>query len=391
MKLVHASDLHLITPRYAIGDSRLVEAKAILAKLLATAVEAKATLLVISGDTFDSRWVSPTVLHLLADWLADCAVAGIRVVIVPGNHDGMTTIGDPSTHALRWLAALHLPWVDVILEPGLFQTRDGDDERIDIWALPYPHKRAMDAQLPDVPVDERAIEVGHRIEEAIRTLAIRPDPAIPFVFVGHVSILGAALGSEAAMKLGWDTGISSDVLAPFDYAALGHIHRQQAIAPNAWYAGSAAYLDFKDADTPKGFLVVEVEPGKPPVVQPVPSGARPMHDLTFEQAPDGSLVGRLAVWRDEPIVRATIHATVERPRPEAIAGLVRALRDRGALLVKTVVDLDLPIVEAAVQEVDPEADDTDLLAGFLTEHGQPLEPTLSVGRTLISAITNAEA
>lgn len=392
MKLIHASDLHLITARYAIGDSRVTEALAVLDRLLATAQAEGTKLIVLSGDTFDTRWVSPATLHLFTQWLAECGAAEITVVIIAGNHDGMTTVGDASTHALRWLDALELPHVRVLLEPGPVDlvTHAGP---VTFWALPYPHKRAMDAELADVPVDERAIEVGRRVEEAIRTLAVRrPDRADwPFVFVGHVTVTGAKLGSEAAMKLGWDASISADVLAPFDYAALGHIHRQQEVAPNAWYAGSAMSLDFGDAGSPKGFLLVDVKPGEKPTVIPFPSGARPMVDVAFTQDPSGGLTFKLptALLAQGAIARATIHATVSRPRPEVLSAVTRALRDAGAIFVKTVVDLDLPVVESEQQEVDPEADDGDLLAGWLTDHGQPLEPTMTVGRTLIAAIDAA--
>lgn len=384
MRLLHCSDIHGGVVRYGVGDSRLRDIEATLGRIADDAVASAVTWTIISGDAFDSRRPGPDWLRVFADFVHRIG----RLIIVPGNHDGTTTIGDPSTHALLWLASLGLPGVHVLTSPGVHRLGEGENA-IDIFALPYPHKRALDAQLAAMPVDERANEVGQRVERIIAELAIRPSPDVPFVLVGHVTVLGAKLGSEAAMKLGWDAGIGVDALQPFDYAALGHVHRQQQIAPNAWYAGSVEYLDFKDLGAKKGWLIVDVTPGQPPVVTPRLNPGRPMLDVSIAQHSNGDLVASVPpgpAWRYGPIVRLSINATVDRPRPQAIAALVKAVKEMGASFVKTAVRLDLPTTAATATEVDPEADTDTLLAGWLVQHGHPIEPTLSVGRQLLASL-----
>jgi exonuclease SbcD len=392
VKLLHCSDLHLGVTRYGVGDSRLRDIEATLGRIADDAEAHDVAAVLISGDTFDSRRPGPDWLRVFASFVARLR----RLIIVPGNHDGMTTIGDPDTHALLWLAALALPNVHVLTEPGVatFEPRLGQ-EPLDVFALPYPHKRALDSQLADMPVDERATEVGRRVEAAIRELAIRPDPGVPFVFIGHVSTIAAKLGSEAAMKMGWDAMIDPAVLAPFDYAALGHVHRQQQVAPNAWYAGSPEYLDFGDVEAERGWLIVNVEPGQTPVVTVRPNPTRAMVDVVMEQDRTGDwLVDFTALPARNPaaalpMFRVTFHATVERPKPAAIAQTIAWLRAQGASYIKTVVKLDLPVSDNVVQEVDPEADTATLLEGWLREHGHPVEPTLSVGRRLLADLEAA--
>ena len=59
--------------------------------------------------------------------------------------------------------------------------------------------------------------------------------------------------------------LPSNVAHPaFDYIALGHIHKHQALSdePPLVYAGSLERLDFSDETDDKGFYLVEIKPDK---------------------------------------------------------------------------------------------------------------------------------
>ena len=88
MKILHTGDLHLDSPFCAndsqTADERREAQRAILRRIFACAKEENCDLMLIAGDLFDGRYVTPEtealVLKLLRE--SDCPV-----VIAPGNHD----------------------------------------------------------------------------------------------------------------------------------------------------------------------------------------------------------------------------------------------------------------------------------------------------------------
>ena len=251
--------------------------------------------MVIAGDTFHTRRPSPAAMAMLAEAVARLQARGIVPVVLPGNHDGMNTIGWATSHTLRWMAALSLMGVRIVTAPLVEElaTRDGS---VILTAMPYPHKRAFDTdpQLAELDPQDRVLEAGKRVERVIEALAdqaVELGGELPRLFAGHLSVAGAAFGTEQAMRMEWDAVVRAEVFDRFDYAALGHIHRQQQLSPRAWYAGSPDFHGFADAGEKKGFLLAVVERGKEPVVELVPSGARKMGVLTLEQNTDGTWPG----------------------------------------------------------------------------------------------------
>ena len=65
----------------------------------------------------------------------------------------------------------------------------------------------------------------------------------------------------------------------FNYIALGHDHNPKQLTRNAVYAGSAERWSFKEADVPRRFLIVNVEPDDEPKITPIEiPQRRPMID-----------------------------------------------------------------------------------------------------------------
>jgi len=80
--LVHSSDLHVDEDR-AVG-SRNGDGTAGLRWVLVTARAARADVVLLAGDTFENNQLGQAILERARGLLAD---AGLRVVILPGNHD----------------------------------------------------------------------------------------------------------------------------------------------------------------------------------------------------------------------------------------------------------------------------------------------------------------
>ena len=104
----------------------------------------------------------------------------------------------------------------------------------------------------------------------------------------------------------------ADALPPVSYAALGHIHKPQAVSRGglvARYAGSPLQLDFGEAGEDKSVVVVDADPGRPVRVDLVPlqAGRRlatftgTLEELRAQAAQIGSAFVRAEIVSDEPI------------------------------------------------------------------------------------------
>jgi exonuclease SbcD len=111
-------------------------------------------------------------------------------------------------------------------------------------------------------------QIEARLGRIVEGLAAQVDDDLPAVLALHGTVAGAVYGSERSVMLGQDVVFSRSLLAnpKFDYVALGHIHKHQALPtgegqPPMVYAGSIERIDFGEAQEPKGFVVAEIEDG----------------------------------------------------------------------------------------------------------------------------------
>jgi DNA repair protein SbcD/Mre11 len=387
MRLLHTADLHLGLQRHGhltpSGlNSRIEDFTDTLRRIGDEAISRGVALVVLAGDTFNSRREGPQERNALATLVRRLTDAGIGTIILPGNHDGMSTIGDASTHSLLWLQSLGIEGCHVLTAPGKhrIETRDGP---VDVIAVPYPHKRLFETMLPDMEPDARLLEAGKRMDRIVRELKGMPTLDVPMILVGHFTTMAAKVGSETTMRPEWDVSVHPTAFNGYDYVALGHIHRQQQVAPNAWYAGSPEYIDFGEEGQNKGFLIVHVEAGRQPLVEPIPSGARAM--VTLHVAEDGyDTMDSI----DGAIVRLWFDFT-SRPPAQYIARVRAAALRAGAYDV--VPHWEAPKQQARTRvTLDPEADRVDIVRAWLESKGHPVEPTLAAARELIAGqITGA--
>ena len=111
-----------------------------------------------------------------------------------------------------------------------------------------------------------------------------PDRDV-LVFAAHLYVEGAGPSyTERPVDISDTYLTEADALPQVSYAALGHIHRPQAVARGgmaARYAGSPLQLDFGEAGEDKSVVVVDADPGRPVRVELVPLRAgRRLADFT---------------------------------------------------------------------------------------------------------------
>lgn len=392
MRALLTADLHGGLKRYGVatptGNSRIADFAAMLQRFVAQAVQRKVDLVIFAGDTFHTRHEGPEERAAFTQAVRQLRAAGITVIVLTGNHDGTTVIGDPRMSAMRWLLELRLPNVYVFIQDAhgeVIETRGG---QVSLTALPYPHKRAFDKVLAEMDPERRVLEAGARVERAIDAMAARArevNPKLPQLFVGHLTVGGSTAGSEATMRFSWDVAIRPEVLDVFDFAALGHIHKLQRIGAKGWYAGSPDHMDFSEEGLEKGFLLAEFGVGTEPQVEVIPSSPRPMQTVVATQAEGGEwdVAPAPQQLKDGAIVQLLV-----RPKGKVDAeqvGLVeRALREAGASFIKTRV-IAPDVGETARAEVDADLDPIEATRRWLEANQHPVEPAITEARGLIAA------
>ncbi len=113
------------------------------------------------------------------------------------------------------------------------------------------------------------------IQNQIEFKKIGLDPTTTNVLVMHGLAPNIARLNTVA-----EQEITPGMLDPrFEYIALGHIHNQQEVIPNVWYAGSQEYCTYGEVRDTKGGLLIEVEQGEPARVTHLDLPHTPMIEL----------------------------------------------------------------------------------------------------------------
>ncbi len=255
-RLLHLADVHHGASFTGFGDLAVSRQAAVLDAFRAIpelAAREGAHAVLIAGDLFDRPQPPDGVLAAARETLRRMVDAGLHVFLVPGNHDPVTV----HPHPYRELP----PGVHFFGEPTF-----GAPVSVETPAGPL-HVYGVGFD----PAKER---------EPLRTFR-RADLPGTHVVLLHGSVQGTPHWSASPNVL----RLTHEALAalPVDYIALGDHHRHRPPAQfgggvPACYAGSFAALDLTETG-PRGFVIADVEPGRPPVVRHVPSGVTRVEDV----------------------------------------------------------------------------------------------------------------
>lgn len=173
---------------------------------------------VFLGDWWHVRNRIPVVLLNAVDAeLARWGAAGVRLRVLPGNHDQVDVAGRNALEVFD-----RLPHVSVYTVP----TRDADG----LWV---PYRKS---------VDELTRLVTYGQSEALKA---GDQPAVLF---GHFGVTGALKG----VNIYDDDGVPLEALQGWPMVLLGHYHRRQQLG-NVQYIGSPWETRADEMGDPKGY------------------------------------------------------------------------------------------------------------------------------------------
>ncbi|WUH97770.1 exonuclease SbcCD subunit D [Spirillospora sp. NBC_00431] len=341
MKLLHMSDSHIggtVTAGTGRGHSRYSDFAAVLTEIVGIAGDVQPDLIVHTGDVFDRHVPSPEDFELAVRALVELSAIAPTVVI-RGNHDS-----PPLFQALDAMAALNtrdgIPALRFIAHArpsahgGILHYPARGGQRIRLAALPFVHRNRAVAGFDRPESASLAFADYLRAIQANLAVGLRDgfDPAADvLIFAAHMYVESALPDyTERRLDIASDYASATAALPTVAYAALGHIHKPQAIIRpglTARYAGSLLQMDFGEISDgqpeQKSVVIVDANPGRPTKIE-----VRPLHGgrklLTF--AGDLDALARQApqigdafvkVYIDVPESTPGLAATVTQLLPDA--------------------------------------------------------------------------
>jgi DNA repair protein SbcD/Mre11 len=331
MLLLHAADLHL---GKTLHERDLgADQEAMLDRLVELIAERHPAALLLAGDLYDRSIPPPAAVRLFDSFLSRAALADPELVVVaiPGNHDSAARLSFGTRIMSR--AGVHIRTEAADCERPIIVERGG--ERAAIWPLPFLGAGAFEdfpdnAPLPDEPsaspnvqpspsaeapqgeLDFGASQSGLKgqassglrsqaelFAEAMRHIRPKLLRDARNVLVAHCFATGGLASESERGFVGQAEEVDSSLFEPFDYAALGHLHRFQKAGTKGCYSGSPLAYSFAEGGERKGFVLVELKTEGGFEAQLIPF--KPLHAMRRIEGPFSVLAapGAYPEYRDD--------------------------------------------------------------------------------------------
>jgi exonuclease SbcD len=273
ISLVHVSDIH-----FGSGEShgrinaatglnvRFEDFVLALSKVVDFAIEKDCDIFLFSGDAYRNASPDPIYQKMFASQLKRLSSAGIKTILVVGNHDQL--LRSSQSHAMSVFQSLEVPGVMTVDRPMSIKL---DTKSGALQLIGLPHITRHQLMTLDKYKDLSAAEIDKVLVDHIRDLLrgyyLELDTTIPTVVTAHMATDSALAGIEEELLVGYTLTFPTEMFvdSKIDYVALGHIHKYQILrqkAPAIVYAGSLERVDFGEEKEDKGFVHVQIERGK---------------------------------------------------------------------------------------------------------------------------------
>lgn len=266
MKFLHLSDLHLGKRLNAFS---LLEDQQYMLSQLCDIVEREQTdAVILAGDIYDKAVPSAEAVQLFDHFLSRLVQLHQTVLLISGNHDSPERIAFGAS--LMESSHVHIaPVFSGTIAPVVLHDAYGE---IFYWLLPFVRPAQVRPFFPDAVIGG--------FQDAVQTIleSLPLDPAARNLMVTHQFVAGASLYDSGEQIIGGTDQICADLFAPFDYTALGHIHRpQQVTRENIRYSGSPLKYSLSEAPFAKTVPLVELREKGSLTVTELP--LHPLRDL----------------------------------------------------------------------------------------------------------------
>lgn len=269
MKILHLSDLHL--GKRVNEISMIEDQKYILSQIIKIVEEEEIDVVLLCGDIYDKSIPTIEAVNLLDEFLSELNEKEKKVLMISGNHDS----GE------RLAFGKHLFSKSNIYISSQFQgeteqiTLRDKDLSVHFYLLPF---------VKPVYVNHLLGIQTESYEECLRYLIeqMHVDTSQTNILLAHqfvtVNRKGPELSDSETSSLGGLDNIDYKVFDDFDYVALGHIHKPQAMGrEHVRYGGSILKYSFSEIYTQKKAAILTIEKNKKIHLSYRP--LKPLHDM----------------------------------------------------------------------------------------------------------------
>ena len=263
MRFFHLSDLHLGIKLYE--HDLLKDQKAILDEIVALTRQYQPDAVVFAGDIYDRSVPPVEAVALFDDFMTQlrAALPNGEILLISGNHDsaqrldvfrselsdrGIHMIGNPPMQKGETIERVTLTddfgavnfYLLPFVRPGMVRPVTGTKENGDNLSYPEAFSRLL--ALSPLNPDERNVLVSHQF--------FLPDG-------GDAENIERA--ENEVKQVGNVDAIPASLIADFDYAALGHIHKPMKVGSETLrYCGTPMPYSLSEENQQKGILMVEM-------------------------------------------------------------------------------------------------------------------------------------
>jgi len=251
MRFLHTADWHL--GKRLHGFDLQAEQQAAYQQILTLALDEKVDAVVIAGDLYDRAIPNEAAVKQLNGMLMDLNLKHqLPLLAISGNHDSAARLRTGSA----WFKATDF-YLNTKLSQAFTPVVIGDTQ---FFLLPY-FEPFEARQYFD---DESLHTVQQAMVKIVAAMQAKFDATKKHVLVAHFFAAGSAhVDSETQVMVGGLNAIPVDLLAPFDYVALGHLHGKDALhADRVRYSGSPVKFSISEANQTKGVWIVDTDPFK---------------------------------------------------------------------------------------------------------------------------------
>lgn len=270
MRLLHTSDWHLGQALH--NFERGYEHQRFLDWLLDTLVAEQADVLLVAGDVFDNANPSAASQKQLYVFLqqARARLPALQLLVVAGNHDSAGRLEAPGpllaahgTHVIGHLLRDEAGNIDL---ERLLLPLTGSDGQVQAWCLAVPFLRPGDVpKLPAGDTQDAYLGGIALLYRQLTDLALaRRQPGQAIVAMGHCHMVGGEMSndSERRIVIGGTEMLPSGIFdTAIAYAALGHLHKAQAVGgqEHIRYCGSPIPLSFAEVHYRHQVLCLDID------------------------------------------------------------------------------------------------------------------------------------
>lgn len=345
MRFFHLSDLHLGIKLYE--HDLLKDQKTILDEIVALTRQYQPDAVVFAGDIYDRSVPPVEAVALFDDFMTQlrAALPNGEIMLISGNHDsaqrldvfrselsdrGIHMIGNPPLQKGETIERVTLtddfgavnfyllPFVRPGMVRNVVDTKENGDN------LSYPEAFSRLLALSPLNPDERNVLVSHQF--------FLPDG-------GDAANIERA--ENEVKQVGNVDAIPASLIADFDYAALGHIHKPMKVGSETLrYCGTPMPYSLSEENQQKGILMVEM--GAKGDVQTTVLPLHPVHQVRKLRATREALLSGAS----EDFVSICVIGA----KAEDMAGLRELLRERYPNLLELRREREETVELAALQE-----------------------------------------